>query len=233
MLPSNSGLVTRSDAIDNDEATDVASNTTSNYDTQTFAIPAGVVSGTQGTFTVAFSGYDFAVFPQFSGTNITTCTKTKVGNGQNATYQYTCGDSNVPTSPLTLTASSYNYTGTTSTGATLSCTNSDGKGGGTVSYTTAGDSIATCQTYTLVSGASNAVGVTATSPSFSGSGLTQTGSIDFSTVSNNDTLTLTFTGPVASFPSTPVCTYTCSKSSCSSNGNKQTFTITEPISTCP
>ena len=218
---SNSGLQTLYDyAINNDEG--------SKTDTQVFAIPAGTSGNNGGSFTVAFTGYDFGTFPTLSGTNVTQCTKAAVGNGANATYQYTCSATGLG-SALTLNVAGYNYTAPTSgsTGLQITCKNTTD--GTTLPYTLKNNDpgLNTCKTYVLDSASTNQSGASVGNPTISGTGVAQTGSINFSPVNNGNTLTLKFTGPTTTFAG-----YTCTYSQVQ-NGAPKNPTIQNTVATCP
>lgn len=218
MRNSNSGLQTLYDyAINNDEG--------SKSDTQAFAIPPGG-SNNGGNFIVAFTGYDFGTFPTLSGTNVTQCTKAQVGNGANATYQYTCQASSLG-GALALNVQNYNYQAPAATGLTITCT--DANGANPLQYTTKNNdpSLVTCKTYGLNSASSNESGVTVGSPVLTGTGKSQSASILFSQVSSGKTLTLNFSGPAATYAGY-TCKYTQTQSGAPKNPN-----IVSTSANCP
>lgn len=221
MLTSNSGLAPRSGssvAIDTDETT--------KSDTQPITIPAGA-AGNGGNFTVAFTGYDYGSGTlALSGNNVTTCT---------GSTTKTCTLSTSPTASLALVVSKYNYASQAATGLDVSCTNSDGKGGGTVTYTTKNSDpgLVRCNAY-VVSSASSSPATTVSSPNVStpAGSVNETTTYTFGSVATSAALTLTFTGPTKSFAGY-TCTYTCSKATCATNGNQKTYTVTSTSATCP
>jgi hypothetical protein len=218
---SNSGLQTLYDyAINNDDG--------SKSDAQVFAIPAGSSGNSGGSFTVAFTGYDFGAFPTLSGTNVTQCTRASVGNGANATYEYSCSATTLG-SALTLGVVGYNYTAPTSgsTGLRISCTST--VGGSTMLYTLKNNDpgLTTCKTYALNSASSNQTGASVGTPNITGTGISQSGSIDFNPVNNGNRLTLNFTGPTTTFAG-----YTCTYSQVQ-NGEPKNPTIRNTVATCP
>jgi type IV pilus modification protein PilV len=223
MRNSNSGLQTLYDyAINNDEG--------SKSDTQSFSIPAGGGSNNGGNFTVAFNGYDFGTFPALSGTNITQCTKAQVGNGNNATYKYTCQTDSL-VSALSLNVQNYNYQAPATTGLTITCT--DANGANPLQYTTKNNdpSLVTCEAYNLNSASSNQSG--AVTPVVSGSGKSQSASLLFSPVdlsqptTNPLNLTLTFSGPTTTYAG-----YTCRYTQ-TQNGSPKNPTIVSTSANCP
>lgn len=257
-MPSNSGLLSTFNAavgnglapIDNDEQTDIATASKINHDAQTFAIPASAVVSSAGFFTIAFTGYNgfsesTPIYPQFSGTNITTCTHATTGNGNNAVTNYTCGVSTLPTAPLALTAVNYNYSVAASTGYTLDNSTSNGassdnftKGctgpsGTLYNYTTGGSDtkLVACKNYTLSTAASNLSGATASPASPTNDTLLTESTV--TTVSNvtstspYNIITLNFSGPTIGLAGYS-CTYTSTQS-----GKPKNPVITSLKANCP
>ena len=90
----------------------------------------------------------------------------------------------------------------------------------------------TCKTYSVASASNTTTATAAQSIIPNGSGVSQTTTVLFNTVNSGDVLQLNFSGPTTTIPAY-TCSYTCSKSSCTANGNKYTYKITQPDATCP
>ena len=211
---SNSGIALLSSAIDPDE-TDL-------QDTQVFAIGGGTPPAGGGTYTVNVNNYTFGLsassYPNFIANPTATCNYNPANGGPNP---FTCTTSTIGVGTV-LTIRSYNTSDTTRTSHDpLTCTGSDGN----VTY----DPIAKdayqvtyCKNYRVDSvSQSGVIG----SPSPSDGALSESTSITFPLIANGNAINI---GMVlqGETKTTNTCTYVCSKSPCSSNGNKYTYTIT-------
>jgi type IV pilus modification protein PilV len=199
---SNTGLAYRFGGYGDLTNNPVDSDEVAKTDTQTFAIPAGVVNATSGLFDVYLatspSTYVYgSPTPTVTATGATSVNFLTPGNQK----YHRVAVSNINASPIVVTVAAYNWqSGSPAkyTGQVIQCRDTATNAITNYTLTNADPKVNRCSTFALVSGTTGVISgtnITTTNPGLKAAST----NITFSSIANNATVNLVFTGPTYTY----------------------------------